>query len=80
MKVFEYIELIARFHSYVMSQMTGTPNAFAAKLGISRSTLYNVISEIQSYGIEIVYVRGNETFKYVHPEKVEISIIICQKE
>lgn len=79
-KVFEYVDLVARFHSFVMSQMTGDPDTFAAKLGVSRSTLYNLISEIQSYGIEIEYVRANETFRYVYPDKVEISIRICQKE
>ena len=79
-KVFEYVDLVARFHSYVMSQMTGDPDTFASKLGISRSTLYNLIAEIQSYGIEIEYLRVNETFRYVHPDKVEISIIICQKD
>lgn len=79
-KVFEYVDLIARFHSYVMSQMTGNPDTFAHKLGISRSSLYNLISEIQSYGIDIVYSRELETFRYLYPEKVEISIKISQNE
>lgn len=79
-KVFEYVDLIARFHSFVMSQMTGNPDTFAYKLGISRSSLYNLISEIQSYGIDIEYSRESETFRYLYPEKVEISIKISQKE
>lgn len=79
-KVFEYVDLIARFHSYVMSQMTGDPDSFAYKLGISRSSLYNLISEIRSYGIDIVYSREQETFKYLHPEKVEICVKISQIE
>lgn len=79
-KVFEYVDLVARFHSYVMSQMTGAPDTFAYKLGISRSSLYNLISEIQSYGIAIEYSREKETFRYLYPEKVEISIRISQNE
>ena len=79
-KVFEYVDLIARFHSLVMSQMTGTPDIFAYKLGISRSSLYNLISEIQSYGIDVEYSRERETFRYSYPDKVEISIKICQNE
>lgn len=78
--VFEYVDLIARFHSLVMSQMTGAPDTFAEKLCISRSSLYNLISEIQSYGIEIKYSREKETFLYSHPDKVEISIKIIQYE
>ena len=61
-KVFEYVDLISRFHSLVMSQMTGNPDTFAEKLGISRSSLYNLIAEIQSYGIEIEYSRESGTF------------------
>lgn len=79
-KVFEYVDLIARFHSLVMSQMTGNPNTFACKLGISRSSLYNLIAEIQSYGIDIEYSREKETFRYLFPEKVEISLKISQIE
>jgi len=79
-KVFEYVDLVARFHSLVMLQMTGTPDTFASKLQISRSTLYNLIAEIQSYGIDIEYSRERETYRYVYPEKVEILIRIQQKD
>ncbi len=63
-----------------MLQMTGSPDTFASKLGISRSTLYNLISEIQSYGIDIEYSRECETFRYTYPDRVEIIIRICQSE
>lgn len=79
-KVFEYVDLVARFHSFVILQMTGAPDVFAAKLGVSRSTLYNLIAEIKSYGIDVEYVRSLETFRYVHPDKVEIVIRIRQKD
>ena len=79
-KVFEYVDLVARFHAMVMSCITGTPDAFALKLGISRSSLYNLIEEIQSYGIDIEYSRTRQTFQYVYPERVEIRLIICQHE
>lgn len=79
-KVFEYVDLVARFHSLVMSRTTGTPEAFADKLGISRSSLYNLIEEIQSYGIDIEYSRTWQTFQYTYPERVEITIRIRQLE
>ena len=60
--------------------MTGNPDTFAYKLGISRSSLYNLISEIQSYGINIEYSREHETYRYVYQDKVEISIKIYQKD
>ncbi len=79
-KVFEYVDLVARFHAFVVSRSTGTPEAFAAKLGVSRSTLYNLIEELRSYGIDIEYSRSRQTFLYVYPERVEITIVIRQLE
>ena len=79
-KVFEYVDLVARFHALVMTRTTGNPETFADKLGISRSSLYNLIEEIQSYGIEIEYSRTWQTFRYVYPDRVEIRLTICQHE
>lgn len=79
-KVFEYVDLVARFHALVMSRTTGNPETFACKLGISRSSLYNLIQEIESYGIKIEYSRTWQTFMYVYPERVEITVSICQHE
>ena len=78
--MFEYVDLIARFHALVMSRTTGNPDTFADKLGISRSSLYNLIEEIQSYGIDIEYSRTWQTFFYTYPDLVEITISICQHE
>ena len=78
MKVFEFIEVIARFHQYMMHENTGNAETFAAKLGISRSCLYNLIDEIQSYGIDIEYSRERQTYRYLSPNLVEIKVIICQ--
>ena len=78
--VFAYVDLIARFHIHVKSRTTGCPESFAEKLGISRSSLYNLIQEIESYGIEIEYSRVWQTYLYVYPERVEISLTICQHE
>ena len=78
MKVFEFIEVIAVFHTYVMHGNTGDAATFASKLGISRSSLYNLIDELSSYGIEIEYCREQQTFRYMHPELVEIKVSIRQ--
>lgn len=80
LKVFEFIEVVARFHQYVMRENTGNAGTFAKKLGISRSCLYNLIEELQSYGIDIEYTRERQTYKYVYPDSVEIKVIICQHD
>ena len=80
MKVFEFIDVVARFHQYVMRGNTGDAAAFAEKLGISRASLFNLINELKSYGIEIGYSRMRQTYYYQYPDKVEIRISICQYE
>lgn len=79
MKVFEFIEVVARFHQYVMRENTGNAEAFAKKLGISRASLYNLINELETYGIEIDYSRTKETYYYRFCEKVKIILLIQQE-
>lgn len=78
LKVFEFIEIVAAFHACVMREHTGDAVTFAEKLGISRSSLYNLISELKDYGIDIEYNREKQTFRYLYPERVEIKVTIRQ--
>lgn len=80
MKIFEFIEKIAYFHSLVMKECTGTAEEFAAKLNVSRATIYNIIEELKSFNIEIEYSRSRETYYYKYPHKVKITISIQQDE
>lgn len=80
LKVFEFIEVVARFHQYVMHENTGNAEAFATKLGISRASLFRLMNELSDYGIHIYYNRGQESYRYLYPELVEISISICEHE
>lgn len=79
MKVFEFIDVVAKFHSYMKHGNTGNADAFAEKLGISRASLFNLINELKDYGIEIEYSREYQTYKYAEPEKVEINVTIRQQ-
>jgi hypothetical protein len=79
-KFFSYVELLQRFHVQVKHGTTGTPDEFAKKLGISRSSLYNLIEQVKSFGIDIEYSRLDECFRYTYPDRVEINLTICQHE
>lgn len=78
MKVFNFIEVVMVFHSLVLHGNTGNAATFAKRLGVSRSTLYNLLDDLESYGIEIEYCRERKTYRYQHPELVEIKVLICQ--
>jgi len=79
LKVFSFIEVVESFHYYVMNERTGDAYTFARRLGIARSSLYNLIDELKSYGIEIEYNRHRKTYLYSHPELVTIIVKICQR-
>lgn len=78
MKVFEFIEVVAVFHAYVMRGNTGDASTFARKLGISRASLYRLIEGLKDYGINIEYNRARQTYRYLYPERVQIHISICE--
>lgn len=80
MKVFEFVEVVARFHQYVMRENTGNAETFAKKLGISRATLFRLIDELSDYGIHIEYCRERMTYRYLYPDCVEIKICICERK
>ena len=78
MKVFEYINKLALFHTLVMQEHTGTPDEFACRLGVERKTIYNICSELRSQNINIEYSRQRQTFYYKYPHLVEIKLILRQ--
>ena len=55
MKVFEYLDRISLMHKLVSRQKTGTPEEFARQLGVSRTSLYELIDELRN---ELSRTRG----------------------
>ena len=72
MKVFEYLDRINRMHRMVVRKRTGTPSEFAYQLGVSRTTLYEMLDELRSRGVPIVYSKSQKTFYYSEPYEVSI--------
>ncbi len=73
MKVFEYLDRISRMHRMLTRQRTGTPAEFAGQLGVSRTTLYEMIDELRSRGAPISYSKSSCTFFYTEPFEINIS-------
>jgi biotin operon repressor len=73
MKVFEYLDRISLMHKLVMRQKTGTPEEFARQLGVSRTSLYELIDEFRSRGVPIAYSKSAKTFFYRIPYDIEVS-------
>jgi biotin operon repressor len=73
MKVFEYLDRISMMHKLVSRQVTGTPEEFAGKLGVSRTSLYELIDELRSRGAPIAYSKSAKTFLYRQPYDIAIT-------
>ncbi len=73
MKIFEYLDRINRMHRMLIRQHTGTPSEFASHLGVSRSTLYEMIDELKSRGAPISYSKSSCTFFYAEPFEINVT-------
>src|SRR5512138_134665 len=73
MKVFEYLERISKMHKLVSRRRTGTPEEFARELGVSRTSLYELIDELRSRGAPIAYSKSTKTFFYRQPYDIAVT-------
>lgn len=73
MKVFEIIERLEKINKCLKEERTGTAKEFAAKIGISRSQLYNNLDYLKSYGIEIKYDSSKNSHIIDGNVKIEIQ-------
>ncbi len=73
MKVFEYLDRIGMMHRMLIRKSTGSPSEFAHQLGISRTTLYEMIDELKSRGAPISYSKSLCTFLYTEPFEIDVS-------
>jgi len=76
MKIFEYLDRISMMHRLVSRQRTGTPEEFARQLGVSRTSLYELIDELRSRGAPISYSKSSKTFFYKQPYDIAITCLL----
>ena len=76
MKVFEYLDRISMMHKLVSRQITGTPEEFAGQLGVSRTSLYELIDELRSRGAPIAYSKSAKTFFYRQPYDISVTCLL----
>jgi biotin operon repressor len=73
MKVFEFLDRISMMHRLVQRRRTGSPCEFAGQLGVSRTSLYELIDELRSRGAPILYSKSSRTFYYSEPFDVSVT-------
>jgi len=55
---------------------TGTPEEFSQKLGMSRTSLYELLDELRAHGAKINYSKVAKTFYYKEPYEISITCIM----
>ncbi|WP_035108249.1 hypothetical protein [Flavobacterium denitrificans] len=73
MNFIKQIERIKRIHKLICGEKTGAPIAFARKLHLSRSQLYNELEAIKELNAPIKYCKKRETFYYETPFELVLN-------
>ncbi len=56
---------------------TGSPEEFADKLGIKRSTLFETIQEMKLLGLDIKYSISRQSYYYANNKRIKIRLETC---
>jgi predicted DNA-binding transcriptional regulator YafY len=71
-------------HKLVSRRRTGNPEEFARQLGVSRTSLYELIDELRSRGAPISYSKSAKTFFYSQPYEIAVTCslrpLTCNEE
>lgn len=74
MSLFKYIERLRRMDALISMKATGTPEEFAEKLGIKRSTLFQSLQEMREMGVDIKYSYFRQTYYYSDNRRIKIIL------
>ncbi|MDR0712348.1 MAG: hypothetical protein LBF67_08425 [Prevotellaceae bacterium] len=76
MSIFEFVDKVKLFNRLVEQRHTGTPQEFAERLGMGRSTLYEFIDELRSRDVDVSYSRKSRTYYYANHVSLEVRFDI----
>lgn len=74
MSLIKYIERLRRMDSLISMMATGTPEEFAEKLGIRRSTLFQSLQEMREMGVNIKYSCIRQSYYYTDNRRIKIKL------
>jgi len=74
MKDLKKLQILGDVHSVILSRRKGAPADIAKSLGISRSSFYYYLQELELMGAMIKYSRSGHCFFYEEEFKLKIVI------
>jgi len=74
MSLSKYIARLQRMDLLIALRATGTPEAFANKMNLSRSTLFETLQEMKCMGVDIRYSNIRESYYYGDERRIVIKV------
>jgi len=74
MSLLKYIERLRRMDLLISMISTGTPEEFAKKLGLGRSTLFQSLQEMREMGVDIRYSFFRQSYYYADNRRIKIKV------
>ncbi len=74
MCLIKYVNRLERIDALIFMKATGTPEQFAGKLGISRSTLFQTLQEIRYLGVDVRYCCHRQSYYYADDRRIRVII------
>jgi len=74
MALTRYLVRAIRMDRLILLKATGTPEEFASKLGIHRSTLFQTLQEMRILGADIRYSNQSRTYYYAGNRRIKINL------
>ncbi len=73
MNFIRQIERLQLLTKLIEQERTGTPEELGKRLGIKKRTLFDIIDNLKSLGVQIEYNRRTKTYSYAHQQKIHIE-------
>lgn len=71
MTIKEHIQRLKRIDQLVRLKATGNAKQLAARLDVSRASIFRYLDDLKDLGAPVVYCRDNQT--YIYEEFFELS-------
>jgi len=79
MTFLEKVQLIERVDQLIRMKATGSAEDLSDRIGVSRSTVYELIDCMRAMGAEIEYCRHRQSFYYLEEKILAIGFVNKKK-
>ncbi len=75
MSVNKHLDRLRRMHQLIKFKRTGTPDAFAEKMGLSTSLLYRLLAEMKALGAPVHFCYLRQSYVYYKPVELQLGFV-----